>query len=194
MKKFLFALVIACLAFGAQAQIIQSTSSKSTIRVVPEEKKSEDWNHSSAFIETGIGVTAGDCVNDFGWTVGIGYRWHIAQGVYWDIIKMNFNTGASHFTDLLAIRFTSGVRYHSPRFIAGKALYANFDLGYDYATGVEGGGFAYEIGAGFVLNKHVSLGLVWEGNSAKWEDSYYGDWYEFTSKWGMFGVKFGVQF
>jgi len=45
-----------------------------------------------------------------------------------------------------------------------------------------------------VLNKHVSLGLVWEGNSAKWEDSYYGDWYEFTSKWGMFGVKFGVQF
>ncbi len=81
MRKFLFTLVIACLAFGAQAQIIQSTSSKSTIRVVPEEKKSEDWNHSSAFIETGIGVTAGDCVNDFGWTVGIGYRWHIAQGV-----------------------------------------------------------------------------------------------------------------
>ncbi|GFI06904.1 hypothetical protein IMSAGC006_01652 [Muribaculaceae bacterium] len=79
-------------------------------------------------------------------------------------------------------------------FKPGKALYANFDLGYDYATGVEGGGFAYEIGAGFVLNKHVSLGLVWEGNSAKWEDSYYGDWYEFTSKWGMFGVKFGVQF
>lgn len=194
MKKLLIAAICGVLSLSASAQTIKSVSTERTITVKQEAPKVESWNHSGWFINTGIGVLAGDVDTDFAWEFGTGYRWHIASGISWEIFRLGFNTGVSNFTEIFDLRFTSGLRYDTPRFdfLKGKSLYANFVCGYGYVPEFEAGGFVYEIGVGAKLSRHCSLGLVWQGNAMNWE--YYDGWYDYdvTSKWGMFGIKIEI--
>ncbi len=160
-------------------------------KYVAPKPKTESWNHSGWFFETGVGVMTGDVDTDFGWELGTGYRWHIAGGFSWEVFRIGFNTGVSYFTELIDLRFTTGFRYDTPRldFLKGRALYANFVLGYGYVPYYELGGFVYEIGVGAKLTRNISLGLNWQGNAMEWDF----DWDE-SSKWGIFGVKLEYLF
>lgn len=194
MKKLLIAAICGVLSLGASAQIIRSTSSERIVTVKKETQKpvSESWNHSGWFFNTGIGVLAGDLDTDFAWEVGTGYRLHIASGISWEVFRFGFNTGVSNFADILDMRFTTGIRYDTPRIkvLGNRPIYANFVCGYGFVPELEEGGFVYEIGLGAKLSKHCSLGLIWQGNNATWED----DWYEYSADWGMFGAKIEYQF
>lgn len=191
MKKFLIAAICGVLSLGASAQIIRSTSSERTVTVKQEAPKVESWNHSGWFFDTGIGVLVGDVDTDFAWEFGMGYRWHISSGFSWEILRMGFNTGVSNFTDIFDLRFTTGLRYDTPRFdfLKGRSLYADFVCGYGLVPEFEEGGFVYEIGLGAKLTRNFSLGLVWQGNTMSWEYYDWGYYYDVSSKWGMFGVK-----
>lgn len=190
MKKLLLILVLSILSIGAQAQIIESRSSKRSV-VSISDPVLNDWNRSGMFMELGIGALTGDPVDsEFAVNLGLGYRWHAWNGICWDILKLNANTGVSHFTEMLYARLTTGVRYQSPRFIAGKALYANFNLGYGLLTdpGFDTGAFCYELGAGFLLTRNISLGIQFQGNGV------HDDYWDENCTYGMLGLNFGIMF
>ncbi len=200
MKKILLACLIAGTSLCGSAQIIRSTSSERTIAVKAEEPAIKSWNHSGLFINTGIGVLTGDADTDFAWEFGWGYRWHITSGISWEIFRLGFNVGVSNFTDTWDLRFTTGVRYDTPRFdfLKGRSLYAHFNLGYGgrpLADESDGGGFVWEIGAGIKLNRKCSVGLFYQADKDSYE--YYVPYYGYDDvnfNWGMFGVKIEYQF
>ncbi len=186
MKKILTTLLLFCCILTLNAQRAGEASIWND---------NSDINHSGFFLNPTLGVMVGDVDTDFGIDITVGYRWHIASGFSWDILKIGANTGVSNFADLMTLRFLSGIRYNSPEIIADKSLYADFSLGYCLLTDdTECNGFAYEIGAGINLTRTFSLGIVWEGNNPKysWEDSYY----KYTTKfnYGTFGVRLGLNF
>lgn len=160
----------------------------------------DDWNHSSAFVETSLGAVVGDVSETgFGWGVGVGYRWHIANGICWDIVKAGMNTDVLNFTDALTVKALSGIRYNSPRIIGDKSLFVNAAFGYHLNTSnTDINGFAYEVGTGINLSKHISLGLSWEGFAASYDVEIRKGkkvtYREVNSHWGTIGVKLGVQF
>ncbi|MDE6160299.1 MAG: porin family protein, partial [Muribaculaceae bacterium] len=150
-----------------------------------------DINHSGFFLNPTIGVEAGDVSTDFGIDVTLGYRWHIANGFNWDILKIGANTGVSNFAELMTLRFLTGIRYNSAPVIGDKSLYADFGMGYGLMTDdTDFGGFVYEIGVGVNLTRKISLGLVWEGNCMKYSDDYW----EYSAHYGLFGLRLGVNF
>lgn len=192
MKKIILVAICAIMSLGASAQIIKSETSERTIVKVETPKKVESWNHSGFFFNTGIGVITGDCDTDFGWEFGMGYRWHIASGISWEILRLGFNTGVSNFEELINIRLTTGIRYDSPRldFMKGKSLYATFVCGGGVNPEYESTGFVYEVGAGVKLTRNCSVGLFWHGNPTleEWEYDDYG--YDYgDANYGMFGAK-----
>lgn len=147
-------------------------------------------NHSGMFVEPAIGLMVGDCDTDFGIGVGFGYRWHIANGFSWDVLKISGNTGVSHLSEMFDARFLTGIRYTTDAIIPGRSVYVNLAMGWNILPDQpEWTGFAYEIGAGLNLTNHVSLGLVWEGNCLKYEDPGYPSMHN-----GLLGVKLGYQF
>lgn len=186
MKKILTTLMLLCCILVANAQRAGEASIWND---------NSDINHSGFFLNPTIGVMTGDVDTDFGIDITVGYRWHIASGFSWDILKIGANTGVSNFSDLMTLRFLSGIRYNSPEIIGDKSLYADFSLGYCLLTDdTDLNGFAYEVGAGINLTKSISVGIVWEGNNPKysWEDAYY----KYTEKfsYGTFGVRLGLNF
>lgn len=195
MKKFFLGCLIICTSFVSNAQKLETITSERTFTM--EAPKAPSWNHSGFFLNTGIGVLAGDDVDtDFGWEFGWGYRWHIASGVSWEVARLGFNVGVSNFKEMFDLRLTTGIRYDTPRFEAlkGKSAYANFCFGYGFLMDSgEHGGFAYEIGAGIKLSRKCSVGLFWQGDAERF-DGY--DWYDdtWTANWGVFGVKIEWQF
>lgn len=205
MKKLLIACMVACTALTSSAQIIRSTTSERTIAVKPDAPVVKSWNHSGLFVNTGIGVLCGsDIDSDFAWEFGWGYRWHIASGVSWEVLRLGFNTGVSHFEDMFDLRITTGLRYDTPRFdfLNQRSLFVNFCFGYGgrVAADDSDGGFVYEIGAGIKLTRKCSLSLIWQGNTDSWEVYYPGSRYTsshyetYDTNWGMFGVKIEWQF
>lgn len=201
MKKFMMACLIACTALGASAQIIRSTTSEHTLVAKPQPTE-KSWNHSGLFVNTGIGVLTGDADTDFAWEVGWGYRWHIGAGISWEVFRLGFNTGVSHFKETINMRFTTGIRYDTPRFdfLRNRSLFANFCLGYGGRPGAENagrGGFAWELGAGLKFTRNCSVSLFYQGNSDKDIEIYIGNYYgyeNFDFNWGMVGLKFEYQF
>lgn len=185
MKKLLIAIAMICSVISVSAQRAGDATTWN------DKLDEGDFNHSGFFLNPTIGVTAGDVETGFGVGVGLGYRWHIASGFNWDIVKAEAMTDVSNFTDALAVRFMSGIRYNSPVLFSDKGLYADFGIGYQFMTSdTDNSGVAYEIGVGLNLTRTVSLGLVWEGNSSSYES--YG--YDFDAHWGMFGVRLGLNF
>lgn len=182
MKKFLLGLALMASVFTVTAQRAGEASFSAS---------DNDFNHSGFVINTGVGVMAGDCETGLGYSVDLGYRWHIYNGFCWDIIKVGAQTDLLHFTDMLDVRFLSGFRYNSAPLFSDKGLYANFALGYQFMTeDTDLGGLAYEVGVGFNLTRTTSIGLVWEGSNAKVD----GYWADYTFNWGMFGIRLGLNF
>lgn len=153
-------------------------------------RTSDFENHSGMFVEPAIGIMTGDCDTDFGLSLGFGYRWHIVNGFCWDVLKIAANTGASHMEDMFDARFLTGIRYNTDAIIPGRSLYANLAMGWNITPfHPEWTGFAYEIGVGINLTKHVAVGLVWEGNCLNYEDPGYDSAHN-----GLLGIKLGYQF
>lgn len=151
----------------------------------------ENWNHSGAFTELVLGGQVGDVDADFGVGLNFGYRLHIWNGISWDVAKIGVNTGVSHFTDVLDLRFLSGFRYNTPNFVAGKSLYLNCAFGYHFLTdNTDLDGFAYEVGAGVNLNPNFSMGITWDASQSDVE-GYYSD---YSWNWGIIGLKLAYQF
>lgn len=191
MKKLFVAFALICSAFAVSAQRAGDATAWN-------DKQADDseFNHSGIFLNPGIGVVTGDCDTGFGFSFNMGYRWHIASGFSWDIVKVGINTDVINFTDMLDARFMSGFRYNTPVLFSDKGLYVDFAVGYQFMTRDTAlGGVAYEVGAGFNLTRTVSLGLVWEGSSVSDEfyTPYYG-WSDVKYSWGMFGVRLGLNF
>lgn len=148
-------------------------------------------NHSGFVTDITAGVLTGDMDTDFALGVKLGYRWHIYNGLNWDIVSVGASTGVSNFAEAMNLRFLTGFRYNTPVDLIGKSLYVNFGLGYCLSTDdTDWGGFAYEVGAGVNLNRLISLGIVWEGSN--WSASY--DGWDFSAKFGIIGVKLGLNF
>lgn len=198
MKKIFIVCLLACIGLSGSAQIIKSTTSERTM--TKKTVNNDSWHHSGLFVNTGIGVLSGDVESDLGWEFGWGYRWHIASGFSWEVFRIGFNTGVSHFKDTFDLRFTTGFRYDTERFnfLGDRSMFANVCFGYgtlplcEYDGCDIEGGFQYEIGLGIKLNRRTSLSLFWQGDSNKlsywkWEgsDSY---------SWGLFGAKIEYQF
>lgn len=156
----------------------------------------DDCNHSGVFLNPTVGVTVGDVDTDFGVGLGLGYRWHITNGICWDVASVGASTGVSNFTEQLNLRILSGLRYNSPALFADKGLYGSFGLGYQFCTdNTDISGLAYEVGAGINFSRTISLGFVWEGNCASYTvvgpRNYTVD---VDSHWGTFGVRLGINF
>ncbi len=183
MKKFIVFFALIAGVFSMSAQRAGEFS-------MWNNEVSYDINHSGLFLNPTVGLQTGDVEDDFGLSLQLGYRWHIGSGFNWNVLSVGANTGVSNFTDMLDLRFLSGVRYNSPEILAGKSLYADVAFGYNYLTEMEEGGFAYEVGVGVNLNRSVSLGLVWEGSKVSYEDG----WYDFSAKWGIVGIRLGLNF
>lgn len=156
----------------------------------------DDWNHSSMFVETHLGAVVGDVSSTgFGWGVGLGFRLHLIDGLCWDVVKVGMNTDVLNFVDMLDVRFLSGLRYNSPRFIADKSLYLNFALGYHLFTECTTySGFAYEVGGGINLSRNLSMGITWEASHTTAEEYFFGDYYDVKLNWGTVGLKLAYQF
>ena len=200
MKKIFLAALAGVTAMAASGQIIRSDASERTFAPVkPAAPVVKSWNHSGLFVNTGIGLLTGDADADFAWEAGWGYRWHIAAGVSWEVFRIGMNVGVSNFSETFDLRFTSGLRYDTPRFgfIGDRSFYATFCLGYGGLIGADAGGdggFVYEVGAGIKLTRKCSVGLFYQGDR---EDSYYYDYRSGSDcdlKWGMLGVKIEYQF
>jgi opacity protein-like surface antigen len=190
MKK-LFAIIAVALC------VVTASAQRASDMGIFSNNEYEDWNHSAVFVETAIGAIVGDVDTDFGWNVGLGYRWHISYGFCWDVLKLGINTIPSNFSkETLDWRVLSGFRYNSPRFIAGKSLYANVAFGYHILDGGKDGkhGLAYEIGAGINLTRHLSLGISWDASSYNSTYTYKKNSYSENISWGIVGLKLGCQF
>lgn len=151
----------------------------------------DDINHSGIFADLSAGCLTTN--TDFAASLKLGYRWNFNESFSWDVISIGAGTGVSAFTDYLALRFLTGIRYNTPEELIGKSLYFNVGLGYSRMvddTEMEGGAFAYEIGGGVALSRLISLGIVWEGSSgfADGTDS------KNSMIWGLIGVKLGINF
>lgn len=194
MKKLLFAIAMICSVLSVSAQRAGDATAWNDSKAVES-----DFNHSGFILNPTIGVMTGDVETGFGIGVDLGYRWHISSGFNWDIITAGISTNSAEFSDNLNVRLLSGFRYNSPAIFGDKGLYANLGLGYQLMTSdTDLGGFAYEVGVGINLTRIVSLGLVWEGNTASTSYSYKSgrNWYEedVNYHWGMFGVRLGLNF
>jgi hypothetical protein len=190
MKK-LFAIIAVALC------VVTASAQRASDMGIFSNNEYEDWNHSAVFVETALGATTGDIGDtDLGWSLGIGYRWHITSGFCWDILKLAANAEPSNFEDTVDCRLLSGFRYNSPRVLVGKSLYANVAFGYHFLDGDIDGrhGFAYELGAGINLTRHLSLGINWEASS--YNTTYKVGKKETSDKisWGIVGLKLGCQF
>lgn len=183
MKKVIFMLM----AFIASTAISASAQRAGEYNLTA----SEDWNHSGIFAEIGAGLTAGDLDNDLSLSVGLGYRYHFGNGLYWDILKIAYYVPevTNGFAESSTLRFLTGIRYNSAPIVAGHPLYGSFSAGYQLNVDDPDRwkGFAYEFGVGVVLNPTLSLGLMWEGNVAY--VPRYSD-----GNFGTIGVKLGLQF
>lgn len=196
MKKLLIAATLVLTSLSGYAQIIRSTTSE--VSLAPKPVAEKTWNHSGFLVETGIGLLTGDADTDFAWEVGWGYRWHIIEGFSWEIFKIGFNAGVSHFSDTFCLRFTTGLRYDTPRFdfLKDRSMYVNFNAGYGVRTSdyAGDGGFAWELGAGVKLTRKCSVGLFYQADSDKYTYSDYGYDDSVTANWGMVGVRIEYQF
>lgn len=144
-------------------------------------------NHSGAFINPAVGLQCGDVDDDFGIAVNVGYRWHLGSGFNWDVVSFGINTGVSNFSEMLDMRFLTGLRYNTPQIFAGKSLYLNCGFGYHFLTdNTDINGFAWEVGGGVNINRGLSLGLIYEGS--KYSKHGWG------AKWGIVGLRLGLNF
>lgn len=181
--------------------------------------KVPSWNHSGITAKVGIG---GFTVSEDGfdgkaaYDIDLGYRWHIWKGISWQIFKVGFN---SSFEDRhnMTLRFTSGVRYDTPRFgwMKNRSFFVNCDLGYGFCPKVwkpsdnwdvdANGGFTYEIGAGVKLSRKLSVGVFYQHMNDTRDETYsyynsynhhwyYDHYYDRHVKWGVFGAKLEYQF
>lgn len=196
MKKIIIATFMAFISLGMSAQIIRSTTNERTVKI---ETPTNDWNHSGFFVNAGPGFLTGDADSEFAVEAGWGYRWHISNGISWEVLRLGMDAAVSDFTETMNLRLTTGVRYDSPRIqaLGNRSLYGGVFLGYGnrVASDYSGdGGFAYEIGAGVKLTRRLSLGLFYQGNSDKDCEFDYGGGGYGDLKWGMFGVKIEYQF
>lgn len=160
---------------------------------------SYEWNHSGIFANVGVGVACGDIDTDMGLSIGLGYRYHFGKalncpGLNWDVLNVTYYAPmvTSDFGKSSSLRILTGIRYNSSPILAGKPLYANFAAGYQMNVDDFDSwhGFAYEFGAGVLLSRTLSLGLMWEGNVAHykiWGDSE-------NLNFGIFGLKLGLNF
>ncbi|MBD5316671.1 MAG: hypothetical protein HDS11_03230 [Bacteroides sp.] len=151
----------------------------------------ENWSKSGLFVNATIGVGCGDLDSDFGFSVGLGYRYHFGNGLSWDVAKVTYSNPQTtyYFDDANTMSFLTGVRYLSMPILAGKPLYGNFAVGYqmNISDFDSWHGFAYEIGAGVALSRTISVGLVWEGDVA------YVKHYD-NANFGIFGARLGINF
>ncbi len=183
MRKLLIIMAVMASAIPASAQ----RASDSDMRWA----NSSDINHSGFVTDITAGVLTGDLDTDFALGVKLGYRWNIYDGLSWDVVSIGASTGVSNFVEAMNLRFLTGFRYNTPVDLIGKSLYANFGLGYCLSTDdTEWGGFAYEVGAGVNLTRKVSLGIVWEGSTWSAEDDYW----KYTGKFGVIGLRLGLNF
>lgn len=177
--KLIIVMLLAITGFTAQAQTAKDNSFR---------------NHSGIYAEVGLGVACGDIDTDLGLSLGVGYRYHFGKGIYWDMLRISYYcpTTTTYFSEGSSMRFLTGIRYNSMPLIAGKRLYGNFDLGYQLNVDDFDNwhGFAYEFGAGVILSRVASLGLVWEGNVAHYDFGFLST----NANFGIFGLKLGLQF
>lgn len=185
MKKFLLLLAVA--VAGVSTVMAQRAGELNVWQ-----GDQNDWNHSGVFADGGLGLFCGDTDTNFGIEVNVGYRWHLYEGLCWDVVKGGIQLYCSDIiADASTARFLSGLHYNSPRFIADKSLYISTAFGYQFMWGdTEMGGLAYEVGAGINLTPNFSAGINWSGNNTKY------DYYLFsgTSKWGLLSLRFSYQF
>ena len=157
MKKLFVLAVCSILALGASAQIIRTTSSEFITATVPDAPKVENWHHSGIFIDAGIGAMADRWDNlNFGFDVGLGYRWHIAKGWSWEIFRLGVEVGAPYISDTFAALLTTGFRYESKKFKHG-GLYVSGNFGMAIPTQFPGA--AWDFGLGMKVTRNSSVGL-----------------------------------
>lgn len=159
-------------------------------------QSTENYTHSGIFADVSAGLFNDSYGNDFGIGLKAGYRYHIYEGICWDVASIGANTCIGWHGEEFNLRFLSGIHYDLPKNILTKSLYANLDLGYCLSTyDTSCGGFAYDIGLGINLTRLISLGLVWEGSL--WRQEYTiadGLRLKFKENFGTIGIQFGLNF
>lgn len=178
MKKLLLALAMVFCVAGAQAQRASEAAVWS---------EDNDAAHSGFFVNPVLGAYVGD-IDDtgFGFGADLGYRLHLTSGLHWNILTAGWNSGLINGGEdieyLSNVRILTGARYNTPRILAGKSMYVNFDLGCSINTYSSDAAFAYNLGVGVNLSRLISLGVAWDGIS---KDGY---------NLGIIGLKLGINF
>lgn len=181
MKKLLLVLA---LVFATATSAMAQRAGEATVWA-----DDNDINHSGFYLNPYLGAMAGDVSTSFGFGAEIGYRYHFGYGINWDILTLGWNSCSDSFEELSSIRLMTGVRYNTPQILAGKSMYINFNLGYQFNT-YDGdlNGFTYGVGLGVNLSRLVSLGIAWEGNTK------HEDYWDSNLNWGIVGLKLGINF
>lgn len=139
----------------------------------------QDWDFGNSYenklhnvgIELGLGSGFGE---DF--TVDFGLRWqyNLHENFAWDVITIKAIADVKKhcFKESITPTVLSGFRVISPNFI-GLTAYANARVGYAYNVDNEDGGFAYEVGVGVNVTKHVYIGYAFNDNKVDYYDMDY---------------------
>lgn len=127
----------------------------------------DNWNHSGLFVEGGLGIFTGSnyhIENVLGVEINAGYRLHLTKGLCWDVAKVGSNLYChSDIGRYSTGRIMTGLLYNTPRILAGKSLYVDALMGYQFCLGeTYFDGFAYEFGLGVKLTRNISVGVTYE--------------------------------
>ena len=155
MKKLLLIAVLFIMASTANAQLLTSTTLYET--------KQPHRNHFA--LDLGFGGYTGD-IEGGGLALELGFRdtYDINEYLSVDIIKIGAHSGTDDIGGLLNLQAKTGVRGFTPILFGQSRMYANFGLGYGYFTDAEKGGFAWEVGAGLDITRHIAVGFVYNTN------------------------------
>jgi len=154
MKKLLLIAVLLMTAAVVNAQLLTSTTVYGT---------KQTRNHFA--IDLSFGGYTGD-LDGGGLALELGFRdtYDINEYFSVDILKISAHSGTDDFGGLLNLQAKTGVRGFTPILFGQSRMYGNVGLGYGYFTDAKKGGFAWEIGAGLDITRHVAVGFVYNTN------------------------------
>lgn len=156
--------------------------------------KSEDLKRNQFAIELGVGSAS-----DINVDLGFCWRMNFSKYVAWDVLtfKALADVAYDDILDATILELLTGVRGTSPVFYKNMSAYLTAKAGYAVACqDIDGDGeFAFELGVGVNLTRHLYVGYAFN-NCGVNEEEYYSKKhsYNYATKADVHSIRIGYTF